>query len=156
MRIHLLAAGTRLPAWINTGFNQYAERLPKECRLVLKEIPLSAKRRGGDVVKAINEEGTRMLAAMPMDACLIALDVDGRSFNSQALARQLDRWLKNGRDLALMIGGPDGLAEECMQRTELSWSLSPLTMPHGLVRVVVAEQLYRAWTILKGHPYHRT
>jgi len=96
-----------------------------------------------------------MLAAMPAGACQIALDVGGRCFNTQELAKQLDHWLKQGRDLALMIGGPDGLAAECVQGAELTWSLSPLTLPHGLVRVVVAEQLYRAWTILKSHPYHR-
>lgn len=96
-----------------------------------------------------------MLAAMPMGACLITLDARGRCFNTQELAQQLDRWLHDGRDLALMIGGPDGLAADCVKRAELAWSLSMLTLPHGLVRVVVAEQLYRAWTILKGHPYHR-
>lgn len=156
MRIHLLAAGTRLPSWINVGFNEYAERLPPECRLQLKEIPLSTKRRGGNVVKAVAEEGARMLAATPAGVCLIALDVRGRGLDSEALAKQLDHWLQGGRDLALIIGGPDGLAVECVKRSEFSWSLSPLTLPHGLVRVVVAEQLYRAWTILKGHPYHRT
>jgi 23S rRNA (pseudouridine1915-N3)-methyltransferase len=155
MRIHLLAVGTRQPSWINTGFKQYAERLPPECRLQLREIPLSTKRRGGDVGKAVAEEGTRLLAAMPTGASLIALDVSGRSLNSQELARRLERWLQNGRDLALMIGGPDGLAADCMQRAEFTWSLSPLTLPHGLVRVVVAEQLYRAWSLSKGHPYHR-
>ncbi|HVC28159.1 MAG TPA: 23S rRNA (pseudouridine(1915)-N(3))-methyltransferase RlmH [Gammaproteobacteria bacterium] len=155
MRIHLLAAGTRLPSWINAGFTEYAVRLPPECRLLLKEIPLSSKRRSGNLVKAIAEEGARMLAAMPAGACQIALDVGGRCFNTQELAKQLDRWLKQGRDLALMIGGPDGLTAECVQGAELTWSLSPLTLPHGLVRVVVAEQLYRAWTILKSHPYHR-
>jgi len=155
MRIHLLAAGTRLPSWINTGFNEYAERLPPECRLQLKEIPLSNKRRGGNVTKAIADEGARMLAAIPGRACVIALEVRGRSFNTQELAKQFDRWLKDGRDLALMIGGPDGLAAECVKGAELTWSLSSLTLPHGLVRVVVAEQLYRAWTLLKGHPYHR-
>lgn len=155
MRIHLLAAGTRLPSWINAGFKEYAVRLPPECRLLLKEIPLSTKRRGGNVAKAIAEEGARMLAATPAGTCLIALDMGGRCFNTQELARKLDRWLKDGRDLALMIGGPDGLAAECVKRAEFIWSLSPLTLPHGLVRVVVAEQLYRAWTLLKGHPYHR-
>ncbi|MDE2092179.1 MAG: 23S rRNA (pseudouridine(1915)-N(3))-methyltransferase RlmH [Gammaproteobacteria bacterium] len=155
MRIHLLAAGTRLPSWVNTGFDEYAQRLPPECKLRLKEIPLSAKRRGGDVVKAVAEEGARMLAAIPDHACVTALEISGRSFNSEALAKQLARWLRDGRDLVLLIGGPDGLAADCVKRAELSWSLSPLTLPHGLVRVVVAEQLYRAWTLLKGHPYHR-
>jgi len=155
VRIHLLAAGTRLPSWINAGFNDYTERLPPECGLLLKEIPLSAKRRGGNVVKAVAEESTRLLAAIPAGARVIALDVRGRGFNTEELAKQLNHWLQDGRDLALLIGGPDGLAAECVERAELTWSLSPLTLPHGLVRVVAAEQLYRAWTILKAHPYHR-
>lgn len=155
MRIHLLAAGTRLPSWINTGFTEYAERLPPECRLRLKEIPLSARARGGNAVKAVAGEGARMLAAMPAGACVIALDVRGRGFSTEELAKQLTHWLRDGRDLVLLIGGPDGLAADCRERAELTWSLSPLTLPHGLARVVVAEQLYRAWTILQGHPYHR-
>lgn len=155
MQIHLLAAGTRLPAWINQGFNEYAARLPPECRLTLREIPLGASRRGGDSVKAIAEEGTRMSAAIPDRAHVIALEVRGHAFSTEELAVKLNRWLQDGRDLALLIGGPDGLAPVCVERAETRWSLSPLTLPHGLVRVLVAEQLYRAWTILKNHPYHR-
>ena len=155
MRIHLLAAGTRLPSWTNSGFTEYAERLPPECRLQLKEIPLSARPRGGNAVKAMAEEGARMLAAMPADTRVIALDVHGRSFSTEELAKQMTQWLRDGRDLVLLIGGPDGLAADCLERAELTWSLSPLTLPHGLARVVAAEQLYRAWTILQGHPYHR-
>lgn len=155
MQISLLAAGTRLPAWINQGFNDYAARLPPECRLTLKEIPLGASRRGGDSVKAIAEEGARMLAAIPERAHVVALEVQGRAFSTEELAARLNRWLQDGRDLVLLIGGPDGLASACVERAETRWSLSPLTLPHGLVRVVVAEQLYRAWTILQHHPYHR-
>ncbi|HET7396318.1 MAG TPA: 23S rRNA (pseudouridine(1915)-N(3))-methyltransferase RlmH [Gammaproteobacteria bacterium] len=155
MQIHLLAAGTRLPGWINQGFDEYAARLPPECRLTLKEIPLGASRRSGDSVKAIAEEGTRMMAAIPGRAHVIALEVQGRAFSTEELAKKLDRWLQDGRDLALLIGGPDGLAPVCTERAETRWSLSPLTLPHGLVRVVVAEQLYRALSILKHHPYHR-
>ncbi|MHB8424292.1 MAG: 23S rRNA (pseudouridine(1915)-N(3))-methyltransferase RlmH [Gammaproteobacteria bacterium] len=155
MRIHLLAAGTRLPSWINDGYHDYAVRLPPECKLVLKEIPLGASRRGGDTVKAVAEEGARMLAALPACAHIIALDLRGRSFSSEELAKQLNRWLQDGGDVALLLGGPDGLAPGCCARAEFKWSLSPLTLPHALVRVIVAEQIYRAWTILKGHPYHR-
>ncbi|MGH8373236.1 MAG: 23S rRNA (pseudouridine(1915)-N(3))-methyltransferase RlmH [Gammaproteobacteria bacterium] len=155
MQIHLLAAGTRLPAWINQGFDEYANRMPPECRLTLKEIPLGASRRGGDSVKAIAEEGARMAAAIPERAHVITLEVSGRAFNTEELAARLNRWLQDGRDLALLIGGPDGLASACVERAETRWSLSPLTLPHGLVRVLVAEQLYRAWTILRNHPYHR-
>lgn len=153
--MHLLAAGTRQPAWINTGYDEFAKRLPAECKLLLHEIPLSTARKRADLARAVRDEGQKMLAALPDGAGVVALDVNGRSFSSEALARQLGRWLQGGRDLALMIGGPDGLTRECLARAELKWSLSPMTLPHGLVRVLVAEQLYRAWTILKGHPYHR-
>jgi len=155
VRIYLLAAGKRQPAWINAGFNEYAKRLPPECGLQLRETPLSTARQGAAVARAVSDEGKKILAALPQGAAVVALDVQGRSFSSDALARQLGRWLPNGRDLALMIGGPDGLSESCLERAELKWSLSPLTLPHGLVRVLVAEQLYRAWCILKNHPYHR-
>jgi 23S rRNA (pseudouridine1915-N3)-methyltransferase len=155
MRIHLIAAGTRMPAWICEGFDDYSRRLPPECRLLLKEIPLSASRGSGDPKKAIQEEGRKMLVAIPDGANAVALDVHGRTFNTEALAKQLNLWLQDGRDLALLIGGPDGLTQECLEGAASSWSLSPLTLPHGLVRVVVAEQLYRAWSILKNHPYHR-
>lgn len=153
--MHLLAAGTRQPAWINAGYDEFAKRLPAECKLLLREIPLSTARKRGDLARAVRDEGQKMLAALPDGAGVVALDVNGRSFSSEALARQLGRWLQGGRDLALMIGGPDGLTEDCLARAELKWSLSSLTLPHALVRVLVAEQLYRAWTILEGHPYHR-
>ncbi|MGH8283125.1 MAG: 23S rRNA (pseudouridine(1915)-N(3))-methyltransferase RlmH [Gammaproteobacteria bacterium] len=155
MRIHLLAAGTRLPSWINDGFNEYASRMPPECKLLLKEIPLGAGRRGGDAARAVAQEGVKMLAAIPASAGVIALDVRGKGFSTEELSRQLSRWLQDGRDLALLIGGPDGLAPDCLARAELKWSLSPLTLPHGLVRVLVVEQIYRVWSLLKGHPYHR-
>ncbi|HEV2112244.1 MAG TPA: 23S rRNA (pseudouridine(1915)-N(3))-methyltransferase RlmH [Gammaproteobacteria bacterium] len=155
MRIHLIAAGTRMPAWVSAGFEDYAGRLPPECKLVLKEIPLGAARSGGDARKAMLEEGEKMLAAVPAGANVIALDVRGKALSTEELAKQLSQWLQGGRDQALLIGGPDGLAPGCLSHAALSWSLSPLTLPHGLVRVVAAEQLYRAWSILKNHPYHR-
>ena len=155
MRIHLLAAGTRMPAWVDAGFEDYAARMPPECRLLLKEIPLGASRSGGDAKKAMLEEGERMLAAVPAGANLMALEVRGKALSTEELAKQLNQWLQDGRDQVLMIGGPDGLAPDCLAKASFKWSLSPLTLPHGLVRVVVAEQLYRAWSILKNHPYHR-
>lgn len=144
-----------MPSWVQDGFEDYAGRLPAECKLVLKEIPLGVSRSGGDAKKAMQEEGAKMLAALPEGAGVTALDVRGKTLDTEALAKLLNRWLQEGRDQALLVGGPDGLASECLGKAGLRWSLSPLTLPHGLVRVVVAEQLYRAWSILKNHPYHR-
>ena len=155
MRIHLIAAGTRMPSWVVEGFDDYAARMPPECRLLLKEIPLGAYRRGGDARKAMQEEGAAMLAAVPEGAGITALEVQGKALDTPALAKLLNRWLQEGRDQVLLIGGPDGLAPECVAQADFRWSLSPLTLPHALVRVVVAEQIYRAWSILKNHPYHR-
>ena len=155
MRIHLIAAGTRMPSWVGQGYADYAGRLPPECKLVLKEIPLGASRSGGDARRAMQEEGAKMLAALPEGAGVTALEVKGKPLDTEALAKLLNQWLQEGRDQALLVGGPDGLAPECVAKANLKWSLSPLTLPHGLVRVVVAEQLYRAWSILKNHPYHR-
>lgn len=155
MKLKLIAAGTRMPAWVNAGFADYATRFPRECRLELTEIPLSRFRRSGDVARAVRDEGERMLAVLSGTDHVVALDVGGKPSDTAGVADLLDGWLHGGRDVALLVGGPDGLAPECIERSRLRWSLSPLTLPHGLVRVLLAEQLYRAWTILQGHPYHR-
>ena len=155
MRIRLLAAGTRVPRWVDNGFSDYSGRLPRECRLELQEISLSRHRRSGDLNRALRDEGERMLAALGASDLVVALDVAGTCFDTAALAGRLNDWLHSGRDVALLVGGPDGLAKECLARADLRWSLSPLTFPHALVRVLIAEQLYRAWSILRGHPYHR-
>jgi len=121
----------------------------------LIEVPLSRFRRSGDVVRAIRDEGERMLGSLADTDQVVALDVCGRKFDSPGVAGLLEGWMQAGGDVALLVGGPDGLADACIERSRLRWSLSPLTLPHGLVRILVAEQLYRAWTILKRHPYHR-
>jgi len=155
MRIRLLAAGTRMPAWVEAGFDTYAGRLPHECRLELKEISLGQRSRSAAPERAVRTEGERMLANIGSSDRIIALDVGGRSLDTRQWSQLLDEWMQDGRDLCFLIGGPDGLAPDCLQRAELRLSLSPLTLPHGLVRIVVAEQLYRAWSLLRGHPYHR-
>ena len=155
MNIHLLAVGTRMPAWVTTGYEEYARRLPPECRLRLVEIPPGKRSKSQSVERVKAEEGRRLLAAVPPQSRVIALDVAGQSWSTDTLTARLSDWLQGGRDIALLVGGPDGLATECLERAELRWSLSALTLPHALVRVVVAEQLYRAWTVLSGHPYHR-
>ncbi len=154
MRLKLLAAGTRMPHWVREGYEEYASRLRGEFRLELLEIPLG-QRTGGDSARAVRREGERMLAAMDERACVVALQVDGRSLDTRSLAAFLAERLRDGRDVALCIGGPDGLAQAVDARADLRWSLSALTLPHGLVRVIVAEALYRAVSVLQGHPYHR-
>jgi 23S rRNA (pseudouridine1915-N3)-methyltransferase len=155
MRIHLLTVGSRRPQWEQQGYQEYARRLPKECALELREIPLARPAGRSSRERRLEEEGTRLLKAVPAKARVIGLDERGQSWNSQDLAKQLQLWLEDSRDIALLVGGPDGLAKACKTATERCWSLSPMTLPHGLVRILVAEQLYRAWTILQGHPYHR-
>lgn len=155
MQVRLLAAGTRLPSWLNQGFDEFAKRLPPECALNLTEIPLTRRTKGGTVEHYRATEGQRMLGYLQKDLSVVALDVRGQSWTTQELAGRLGDWLMARRDVALLIGGPDGLAPQCLERAEQRWSLSSLTLPHGLVRVLVAEQIYRAWSILKRHPYHR-
>jgi 23S rRNA (pseudouridine1915-N3)-methyltransferase len=154
VRLHLVAAGTRMPGWVDEGFREYAARMPRECRLELREVALGRRTRGGDPARAVAEEGERLLGASA--GCLrICLDVRGAAVDTPGLADKLAAWMQDGRDIALLVGGPDGLAGPCLEAAGWRWSLSPLTLPHGLVRVLVAEQLYRAWTVLSGHPYHR-
>jgi 23S rRNA (pseudouridine1915-N3)-methyltransferase len=154
VRLTLIAAGTRLPGWVNEAYNEYATRLSGDYKLELKEIALG-QRSGNSTQQAITKEGERMLAALPASVYLVALQVGGRSMSSEQLAQFLQARARDGRDVALCIGGPDGLAPQIDARADLRWSLSALTLPHGLARVIVAEALYRAVSIVRGHPYHR-
>jgi len=154
MLMRLIAAGTRMPDWVDAGFADYAGRLRGDYRLELVEIPLGQRGRG-DTAKAVATEGSRMLAAAGERCCLVALQVGGGSLTTEQLARWLDDRSRDGQPLAFCIGGPDGLAPEVDARARLRWSLSALTLPHGLARIVVAEALYRAVSVLKGLPYHR-
>lgn len=156
MNLHLIAVGTRMPAWVSAGYEEYARRLPPECRLRLVEIPPARRSKSQTRQRSKAEEGRRLLAAIPPRALVVALDVAGSPWSTATLGARLRDWLQDGRDIALLVGGPDGLAQECLERAELRWSLSALTLPHALVRVLVAEQLYRAWTLSRGHPYHRS
>lgn len=155
MQINLITVGTRMPNWVDEGYREYARRMPRECSLVLNEIPLAQRSKSQAVERAVKDEGKRMLAALSERQLVVALDVKGRSWSTEQLAQQLDGWMQDGRDISLLVGGPDGLATECLQRAGQTWSLSALTLPHPLVRVLLAEQLYRAWSLNSGHPYHR-
>ncbi|HPE62007.1 MAG TPA: 23S rRNA (pseudouridine(1915)-N(3))-methyltransferase RlmH [Thiolinea sp.] len=155
MRIHLLAVGTRMPAWVQEASTDYAARLPPHCQLLIREIAPEKRGRQADVQRIREREGSRLLGAIPAGCLVIALDVQGRSQSTEKLAGELEKWLQSGRDVALLVGGPDGLSAACLARADLHWSLSELTFPHPLVRVILAEQLFRAWSILSNHPYHR-
>jgi len=144
-----------MPAWVKEAYHDFAKRLPHECRLILHEVEAGKRGKNTDVKRLISAEGERMLAVIPKNALCIALDVEGVQWNSEKLAGALNNWMASGEDVALLVGGADGLAPACLQRATSRWSLSQLTMPHMLVRVVLAEQLYRAWSIGRGLPYHR-
>ena len=154
MQMRLLAAGTRMPPWVDAGVADYAGRLRGDYRLELVEIELG-RRGSGDVSRAIDAEGDRMLAAAGPRAAIVALQVGGRALSTEQLARWLEERARLGEPLAFCIGGPDGLAPAVDRKACLRWSLSPLTLPHGLARVVVAEALYRAVSVIRGQPYHR-
>lgn len=153
--MHLIAVGTRMPVWVENGFADYAKRLPREWGFRLVEIPASKGAKKIDVGRRMRKEAERMRAAIPPDARVIALDERGREWSTQDLAGSLGNWLQQGRDVVFLVGGADGLDSICREQAEMVWSLSRLTFPHPLVRVIVAEQLYRAWSILQHHPYHR-
>ena len=155
MRSHLVAVGKRVPTWVTTGFNEYNKRLPKELRLDLVEIAPVVRSKSTTAQKIMTEEAKRIRAALPQNAMLITLDEHGTQFDSPTLSRKIESWSRQGQDLVFIIGGADGLGADLKQKTDMLWSLSPLTLPHALVRVIVVEQIYRAWTILQKHPYHR-
>ena len=155
MRAKLIAIGERMPGWVATGFAEYAKRLSRDLPLELVEIKPGARGKGRDDARAVVGEGAALLAALPRDAHVVALDGHGTAWSSEQLADQLSNWRMAGRDLAFLIGGPDGHASDILASAHQRWSLGPLTLPHMLVRLVVAEQLYRAATMLAGHPYHR-
>lgn len=155
MNIYLIAVGNRLPGWVEQGYQAYAKRMPSECALKLVEIAPGHRGKGADIARVVRDEGERMLKAIPRSCRVVTLEVDGRSWSTEQLSAKLDDWMADGLDTALLVGGPEGLAEACLQRADLRWSLSALTLPHPLVRVLLAEQLYRAWSLLNNHPYHR-
>ena len=155
MRITVIAVGGKMPAWVEQGINEYDRRMPRELKIQWREIPLA--RRGRDTSPGVlrSREGEKILKAIPARDTVIALDVRGKSWSTEQLAEQLRSWQMSGNNYSLLIGGPDGLSTECLERASQRWSLSDLTMPHPLVRILLAEQLYRAWTITANHPYHR-
>lgn len=155
MRISIIAVGTRMPAWVTQGIDEYCRRLPRELNVQWREIPLARRTRDARAEQLMEREGEQILKAVPAGDRVIALDVKGKRLSTPALARELSAWQMSGDNFSLLVGGPDGLSPQCLQRANSRWSLSDLTLPHPLVRILLAEQLYRAWTITVNHPYHR-
>ena len=155
MKARLVAVGDRAPSWVAQGFAEYQKRLSHWLPLELVEVEPGLRGKGRDPLRAMQDEGQRVLAALPKSPLVVALDGRGKAWTSEQLAQRLEHWRGQGRDLALLIGGPEGHAPEVLARADEHWSLGPLTLPHMLVRLLVAEQLYRAAALLANHPYHR-
>ena len=155
MQFLVAAVGQRMPDWVNDAWTEYARRMPPGLGLSLREITLAKRGKNAAIKRLTAVESKALYAAMPARARVIALDVQGQAWSTEQLAVQLAHWMGDGRDVGFMVGGPDGIAADILQKADKRWSLGPLTLPHPLVRVVLAEQLYRAWTITQNHPYHR-
>jgi 23S rRNA (pseudouridine1915-N3)-methyltransferase len=155
MRISVIAVGTKMPEWVSAGIEEYTRRLPRELNLNWREIPLARRGKEANAHQLRAAEGEKILKAIGPGDRVIALDVEGSRVSTESLARQLKAWQMSAENYSLLIGGPDGLSPQCLSRADQRWSLSDLTLPHPLVRVLLAEQLYRAWTITVNHPYHR-
>lgn len=155
MNIHLIAIGTKMPAWVNQGYEEYAQRLPAKCKLTLKEIPAEKRLKNSNIAAIKEKESEKLKIAIPSGCRVVALDVLGKNWSTEKLATRLQDWMMGGQDIAMLIGGPEGLSDSVRSLADEKWSLSALTFPHPLVRVILAEQLYRAFTVTENHPYHR-
>lgn len=155
MRLSVITVGGKMPGWVAAAVAEYGKRLPRELRLEWRELPLARRGRDSQAAALRAREGEQIRKAIPGGDRVIALDVEGESWSTPQLAAQLEDWQMSGANVSLLVGGPDGLSADCLALAERRWSLSALTLPHPLVRVLLAEQLYRAWTITVKHPYHR-
>jgi 23S rRNA (pseudouridine1915-N3)-methyltransferase len=155
VHIHLIAVGQKMPAWVDQACADFLKRLPRELQLNTIEVPLLKRGKNPDIQRIVRDESRKVLDAIPTGCSLVALDVKGNRISTEKLATTLDNWMQQGQDIAIVIGGPDGLSNELLQQADQAVSLSDMTFPHPLVRVIIVEQLYRAWSILNNHPYHR-
>ena len=155
MRVRLIAVGSRMPKWVREAYDDYITRLGSGLKISLVEIEPGQRTAGRPPQKAMEAEGQKLLAALRKDEYVVVLDERGAEMTTRELAAWLGSRMQDGRDLAFLVGGPDGFVPEVLQRGDFKWSLSRLTFPHALVRVVLAEQLYRAHGVLSNHPYHR-
>ena len=155
MHVRVLAVGTKMPSWVIQGVEEYQKRLPREWKFEWIEFAIGHRSKSQDVSKAIESEGNAMLSAIHAQEHVIALDVKGKAWSTEQLSSETSQWQMSGQDIALLIGGPDGISPACLARANQRWSLSALTLPHPLVRIVLVEQLYRSWSLLNNHPYHK-
>ncbi|MBD3754969.1 MAG: 23S rRNA (pseudouridine(1915)-N(3))-methyltransferase RlmH [Gammaproteobacteria bacterium] len=155
MIIHFITVGQKMPKWVQDGYAEYAKRLPKACSLNLIELPMAQRGKTSSVEQNKAEEAKRILAAVPKGARLIVLDEHGQQVTTLQLAEKMEEWLGGGQDVALIVGGPDGLDQTILDQAQWKWGLSKLTLPHPMVRILVAEQIYRGWSVINNHPYHR-
>lgn len=155
MHIHLLAIGHKMPSWVDTACDDFIRRLPPEIKVQTKLLPLIKRGKNPDIERIKRDESIKLQQAIPAGCISVLLDVKGKSMSTEKLAEQLQRWQHSGQDVAIVIGGPDGVSDDFRQQANQLLSLSDLTFPHTLIRVMLCEQLYRAWSILANHPYHR-
>lgn len=155
MKVQIIAVGTKMPAWVNTGVDEFIKRFPKDMTVFFTEINAGKRGKNADIKRILDSEGEATMAAIPKGNRIITLEVTGKPWTTPQLANQIETWKMDGRDVSILIGGPEGLAEQCIAASEQRWSLSPLTLPHPLVRIIAAEALYRAWSVTQNHPYHR-
>jgi 23S rRNA (pseudouridine1915-N3)-methyltransferase len=156
MMLTVAAVGTRMPAWVQEAWTEYARRFPRGMSLQLKEITMAKRARNADVEALRKTEGEALLAAVPAGHRIVALDERGKQWSTGELAQQLENWMREEHGVCFLVGGPDGLSAACRERARNTWALGRLTLPHPMVRAILAEQLYRAWTITQNHPYHRS
>ena len=156
MNLTVAAVGTRMPAWVQEAWQEYARRFPRGMSLQLKEIPLARRSRNADIAALRQAEGDALLAAVPQGYRVIALDERGKQWSTLELAGQMENWMREEKGVCFLVGGPDGLPQQCRDQAQNTWSLGRLTLPHPMIRALLAEQLYRAWTVTQNHPYHRS
>ena len=155
MKTTVIAVGTKMPGWVETGVNEYLKRLPDSFGLSITEIPLGYRKKNSSALQVKEKEGDAILEAVPEKSYIIALDEHGKLLPTMGMAKKFERFSGEGVNPSFLIGGPDGLSNQCLDKANEIWSLSPLTLPHTVVRIVIAEQMYRIWSVLQGHPYHR-
>lgn len=154
MHIKILAVGQKMPEWINQGYQHFQQRLPRQWNVELIEIQSAKRTKSTSAAQALAQESERILSLLPVHSFIVALDVKGQQISTEHLADKLQQWQMTGRDLYFLIGGADGLSAQCLARADFHWSLSALVFPHGIARLLLIEQLYRAWSIINHHPYH--